>query len=161
LIAVSVIGLLLASFFIFKYIRRRNIPERIRARYGGSLAKIKVACISLCFRCERYCLRRPNVQPRQEVNSTDQLNIARSTRNQESIVSGSDGHIDVPSIGGPLCEQPDNSSAPTFVPYDVPCFPSRLVPCSAYDIPPPDYVPMDCIPTSSANPVRQPFYENA
>jgi hypothetical protein len=147
-IGVSVISLLVGSFFIFKYIRRRNIPKKIRARYGGILTKIKVAYFSLCFRCERFSFRRPKVQPRQELNSTDQLNIARSTRNHESIVSGSDGYIDVLADKKvePLYEELDHSSEPTVGPYDVP---------------PPPCVLMDCITTSSATPDREPHYENA
>jgi hypothetical protein len=123
-IAVTVIGLLVASFFIFKYIRRRNTPERIRARCVGSLAKINVSCIFLCFRCERSCFRRPKVRPRQEVNRAEQLN---TTSDPEPMVSRSDSYIVVHTIGGPVYEELDHSSTPPVLPYDVPCFPFFVV----------------------------------
>ena len=78
--------------------------------------------------------------PRQEVNRTNELNIAQSARNHESTVSGSDGYIDVRANVEPIYEKLDHSSEP---------------PVSPYDVPPTPYVYMGCI-TSSANPVQQP-----
>jgi hypothetical protein len=74
--------------------------------------------------------------------------LGGSTRNHESIVSGSDGYIDVLADEKvePLYEELEHSSEPTVGPYDVPPTPSVL---------------MDCIKTFSATPVREPHYENA
>jgi hypothetical protein len=109
------------------------------------------------------------VRPRQEVNSTGQLNIAQSATNHESMVSGSDDYIDVNPRVEPLYEELDDRPAQEVeISYDVPPMPYVYMGCTTTsanlvqqppDVLPPPYVNMDCITT--ANPLRPPHYENA
>jgi len=78
------------------------------------------------------------------------------------MVSRSDGYIDVHSIGGPLYEELDYTSAPPVGPYDVPQPPYVYMGCmtaSANPAQQPPDVNVECITT--ANPAQQPHYENA
>jgi hypothetical protein len=96
------------------------------------------------FRCERHIFKLPNVQPRQEVSSTEQFNAVPSLYYPESMVSGSDGYIDAHAKVEPIYEELDHKS-------------SKEV---SYDVPPVSYVNIGGATVPTTYPVP-PHFENA